>query len=82
MYLTVFQANSSCQDKALADLPDGVCVSEMCTQRNKCETPWVGVKCVLIQYIISSLSGEKKKMYVIGVRQAWFHSHLVHILQV
>lgn len=39
MYLTIFQANSSCQDEALADLPDGVCVSEMWAQRNKCKTP-------------------------------------------
>ena len=28
MYLTVFQTNSSCQDKALANPPDGVCVTE------------------------------------------------------
>lgn len=34
-----FRANLSCQDKALADLPDGVCVTKMCLQSNKCRTP-------------------------------------------
>lgn len=62
MLLTVFQVNSSCQDKALADLPDGVCVSEMCTQQVQVQDPsWAGVKYVLLHYITSALSEKKKK---------------------